>query len=78
MGTAAVQIARALGAVVVGTAGTKDGMDVVTRCGAHHVFNHNHKNYEKKMVDHLGSGFDVIIELLSNINPGYDVQVNYS
>ena len=31
MGTAAVQIARALGAIVVGTAGTKDGMDVVTR-----------------------------------------------
>ena len=74
VGTAAVQIARALGAIVVGTAGTKDGMDVVTRflsyiyikysiiflpsllysspnrCGAHHVFNHNHKSYEKKMV----------------------------
>ena len=31
VGTAAVQIARALGAIVVGTAGTKDGMDVVTR-----------------------------------------------
>ena len=31
MGTAAVQIARALGAIVVGTAGTKDGMDVVPR-----------------------------------------------
>ena len=68
VGTAAVQIARALGAIVVGTAGTKDGMDVVTRyiffqniifhspiirCGAHHVFNHNHKSYEKKMVSDL-------------------------
>ena len=31
VGTAAVQIARALGAVVVGTAGTKEGMDVVTK-----------------------------------------------
>ena len=50
VGTAAVQIARALGAVVVGTAGTKEGMDVVSQCGAHHVFNHNHKSYEKKMV----------------------------
>merc|ERR1712111_149740 len=29
VGTAAVQIARSLGAIVVGTAGTKDGMDVV-------------------------------------------------
>jgi len=75
VGTAAVQIARAMGAVVVGTAGTKEGMDVVTKCGAHHVFNHNHKNYEKKMVEHLGSGFDVIIEHLANINLGHDLQM---
>merc|ERR1719454_658716 len=69
VGTAAVQIARAMGATVVGTAGTKEGMDVVSKCGAHHVFNHNHKNYDKKMVEHLGTGFDVIIEHLANINP---------
>merc|ERR1719410_1776095 len=76
VGTAAVQIARALGAVVVGTAGTKDGMDVVTKCGAHHVFNHNHKSYDKKMVEMLGGeGFDVIIEHLANINLGHDVQM---
>ncbi len=76
VGTAAVQIARALGALVVGTAGTKDGMDVVSECGAHHVFNHNHKNYEKNMVDHIGGeGFDVIIEHLANINLGHDVQM---
>merc|ERR1712142_75233 len=75
VGTAAVQIARALGAIVVGTAGTKEGMDVVSRCGAHHVFNHNHKSYDKKMVEHLGTGFDVIIEHLANINLGHDLQM---
>ena len=76
VGTAAVQIARALGAVVVGTAGTAAGMDVVAECGAHHVFNHNHKNYEKKMVEHIGGdGFDVIVEHLANINLGHDVQM---
>ncbi len=76
VGNAAVQIARAIGSVVVGTAGTKDGMDVVTDCGAHHVFNHNHKSYEKKMVEHIGGeGFDVIIEHLANINLGHDVQM---
>ena len=37
VGTAAIQIARAMGATVVGTAGTKDGMDVVLKCGAHQV-----------------------------------------
>merc|ERR1712240_37569 len=76
VGTAAVQIARALGAVVVGTAGTKDGMDVVAKCGAHHVFNHNHKSYEKKMLEQTNNeGFDVIIEHLANINLGHDVQM---
>eukprot|EP00095_Tigriopus_kingsejongensis_P000389 maker-scaffold19_size710362-snap-gene-0.19 protein:Tk00389 transcript:maker-scaffold19_size710362-snap-gene-0.19-mRNA-1 annotation:"quinone oxidoreductase" len=76
VGTAAVQIARALGTTVVGTAGTKDGMDVVSECGAHHVFNHNHKSYEKKMVEHIGGeGFDIIIEHLANINLGHDLQM---
>jgi len=75
VGTAAVQIARAIGATVVGTAGTKEGMDVVSKCGAHHVFNHNHKSYEKKMIEHLGTGFDVIIEHLANINLGHDLQM---
>lgn len=75
VGTAAVQIARAHGCTVVGTAGTKDGMDVVLKCGAHHVFNHNHKSYEKKMMDHIGTGFDIIIEHLANINLGHDLQM---
>ena len=60
----------------MGTAGTKDGMEVVLKCGAHHVFNHNHKSYEKKMLELLGGeGFDVIIEHLANINLGHDVQM---
>merc|ERR1712001_234412 len=68
--------ARAMGVTVIGTAGTKEGMEVVLRCGAHHVFNHNHKSYEKKMLELLGGeGFDVIIEHLANINLGHDVQM---
>merc|ERR1712240_918801 len=59
----------------VGTAAVQEGMDVVSKCGAHHVFNHNHKNYDKKMVEHLGTGFDVIIEHLANINLGHDIQM---
>jgi threonine dehydrogenase-like Zn-dependent dehydrogenase len=45
-------------------AGTKEGLDVVASCGALCVVNHNHKSYEKKMVEYLGGeGFDVIIEV---------------
>ena len=51
-------------------------MDVVAKCGAHHVFNHNHKWYVKNMMDAVGgAGFDVIIEHLANINLGHDVQM---
>merc|ERR1719242_2228359 len=76
VGTAAVQIARSMGVIVFGTAGTKDGMDVVAKCGAHHVFNHNHKSYEKKMLEQTNNeGFDVIIEHLANINLGHDDQM---
>ena len=75
VGTAAIQIARALGATVVGTAGTKEGMDVVTKCGAHHVFNHNDEGYDQKMVKQIGGNFDVIIEHLANVNLGTDMQM---
>jgi len=76
VGTAAIQIARATGAVVIGTAGTKEGMDVVQKCGAHQVFNHNHKSYEKKLMEATNDeGFDVIIEHLANINLAHDIQM---
>ena len=51
-------------------------MDVVLKCGAHQVFNHNHKSYEKKLMDFTGDeGFDVIIEHLANINLAHDIQM---
>ena len=47
---AAVQLARAYGMVVIGTAGTSDGEDVVQQAGAHHVFNHRTPDYAKKIM----------------------------
>ena len=76
VGTAAVQIARSLGANVVGTAGTEEGMNVVKGCGAHHVFNHRDKDYVKAMVKTTnGEGFDVIVENLANVNLETDMQM---
>ena len=52
VGIAACQMARALGLTVYGTAGTTDGMQLVQRNGAHHVFNHKENGYQHKiMVD---------------------------
>ena len=73
VGTALVQIARNLGTTVVGTAGTREGMGVVTKCGAHHVFCHRQEGYEKKMAESVGGKFDVIIEQLANVNLGRDM-----
>ncbi|HEY2461839.1 MAG TPA: NADPH:quinone reductase, partial [Candidatus Acidoferrum sp.] len=40
VGIASVQIARAMGMTVFGTAGTDKGLDLAKREGAHQVFNH--------------------------------------
>ena len=44
VGNAAVQIARSMGVTVVGTAGTKDGMEVVLKCGVSNTRTHYSKS----------------------------------
>ncbi|QQP53384.1 Quinone oxidoreductase, partial [Caligus rogercresseyi] len=58
-----------IGATVVGTAANKGRNGRVSYCGAHNVFNHNHRSYQKKILSIIGEeGFDVIIEHLANVN----------
>lgn len=76
VGTATVQLARAAGMIIIGTAGTKEGMDLAKREAAHHVVNHSSEGYldeVKKLTD--DRGVDVIIELLANKNLGKDLPV---
>lgn len=56
MGIATCQIARACGLKVLGTAGTKEGMNIVLRNGAHQVFNHREANYIDKIKVSMFSG----------------------
>ncbi|HEX9191969.1 MAG TPA: NADPH:quinone reductase [Candidatus Deferrimicrobiaceae bacterium] len=75
VGVAAVQIARAAGLRVVGTAGTAEGVELVLREGAHHAFDHRSPDYLEKAVDRTGGrGFDVILEMLSNVNLAKDLK----
>lgn len=56
VGLAAVQIARANGFRVFGTAGTDEGLELVKKCGAHEVFNHKLSGYTNKiMVINIGN-----------------------
>ena len=52
--------------IVIGTAGTKEGMDLVKSQGADKVYNHKEKDYMTMLGKE--NKFDVIIEMLSNVN----------
>lgn len=75
VGTAAVQIAKMLGMQVTGTAGTEEGLELVKQQGAHHVFNHHQDGYLDNAVKQAtnGRGFDVILEMLANVNLDNDL-----
>ena len=75
VGIAAVQIARAAGLRVFGTAGTTEGIDLVLREGAHAVFDHRSAGHmEEAMAATGGRGFDVILEMLANVNLARDLK----
>ena len=75
VGIAAVQIARASGLRVFGTAGTAEGIALVLRVGAHAVFDHRSEGHMEEAVAATGGrGFDVILEMLSNVNLARDLK----
>ena len=76
VGTAAVQIARALGMQVIGSAGTTDGLELVRRQGAQHVVNHREPGYLDTVMQITGGrGVDVVLEMLANVNLAKDLTV---
>jgi NADPH2:quinone reductase len=76
VGTAAVQLARAAGATVIGTAGSPDGLRLVADQGAHHVLDHTKPGYLTEVATLTGGrGPDVILEMLANVNLANDLGV---
>jgi NADPH2:quinone reductase len=76
VGTAAVQLARARGLRVFGTAGTDEGRKLAREQGAHEVFDHGAPDhFEQIMKATGGRGVDVIVELLANVNLGKDLTI---
>jgi NADPH2:quinone reductase len=76
VGTAAVQLARARGLRVFGTAGSDDGLKLAREQGAHEVFDHRvPDHFEQIMKATNGRGVDVIVELLANVNLGKDLTI---
>jgi NADPH:quinone reductase len=76
VGIAAVQIARAMGMTIIGTAGTDKGLDLVRREGAHHAFNHRTAGYTDAILKATnGRGVDVVLEMLANVNLAADLKL---
>ena len=74
VGVAAVQIARASGLTVIGTAGSEKGRELVAEQGAHHVVDHRAPKYLEQILGLTdGRGVDVILEMLANVNLGKDL-----
>jgi NADPH2:quinone reductase len=76
VGVASLQMARAAGMVVIGTAGTDKGRNLVAEQGAHHVVDHRAPGYlEQIMKITRGRGVDVVLEMLANVNLGKDLTI---
>lgn len=76
VGTAAVQLACAAKMLVIGTAGSEEGMHLVKQQGAQHAVNHSASGYlEELMTLTGGRGFDVILEMLANKNLSNDLSL---
>jgi len=76
VGTAAVQLARADGLRVFGTAGSDQGLKLAREQGAHEVFDHRAPDhFEEVMKATGGRGVDIIVEMLANVNLGKDLKI---
>src|SRR5262245_29420172 len=76
VGNAAVQLARAHGLRVFGTAGSEEGLKLAREQGAHKVFDHRApEHFEQIMKATGGHGVNVILEMLANVNLGKDLTI---
>ncbi len=76
VGLAALQMAKALGIEVIGTAGSEEGLKLVREQGASRVLDHNDpEHFSQSLKLTAGRGVDVILEMLANVNLGRDLTV---
>jgi len=76
VGTAAVQLGRAAGLTVIGTASTDRGRQLVKENGAQFVLDHSRPDYLKELMSLTeGHGVDLILEMLANKNLAADLTV---
>lgn len=76
VGTMAVQLARDAGLIIIGTAGSEKGRELVRKLGAQHVLDHHSPDYLKEVMSITQNrGVNLILEMLANVNLGKDLTV---
>ena len=76
VGVSTVQLARAAGLTVIGTAGSERGRELVAVQGAHHVLDHHAPGYLDELLKlTAGRGVNIVLEMLANVNLSKDLTV---
>lgn len=75
VGLAAIQMASARGMEVHGTAGTAKGLKIVKDMGADFVYDYRQADYLKHVRERSGSGVQLILEMLANVNLEHDLEL---
>lgn len=76
VGMIVVQLAISRGLEVYGTAGTARGIEQVERTGVRRVYDHCDPGYLAAIREDIGEkGFDVIVEMLANVNLVSDLEL---
>jgi NADPH:quinone reductase len=69
VGTAAVQWAKNAGLTVIGTAGSPEGVKLVSEQGADHALDHSdERSFDEIKSITGGKGVEIILEMLANVN----------
>lgn len=75
VGQAAIQLAWAAGMDVYATAGSNEGLALLRRLGARAAFDHRRQDYGTEIRQAVPTGFDLILEMLANVNLDKDLDL---
>lgn len=76
VGIAAVQLAKAHGLTIIGTASTEKGLQLVTEVGAHFAVDHSMPGYLQEILNITkGHGVNIILEMMANKNLQNDLGI---
>jgi NADPH2:quinone reductase len=76
VGTSAIQLAKRAGLIVIGSAGTPEGLQLIEEQGADCVVDHGKNGYIEEVRGYTGgNGPDLILEMLANVNLAADLDL---